>query len=94
MAGNLTKPEARVLINPSGAQLGAVNAILWGAREAIPCGRVSGATVDQERDARIWHMGAAEAERVVDSGSYLVLNAGRPYSLTLDASEIVGPLHR
>jgi AraC-like DNA-binding protein len=39
------------------------------------------------RGEGVW--GTAEAERVVDSGNYLVLNAGRPYSLTIDAREIV-----
>src|SRR4029077_13882333 len=35
----------------------------------------------------VW--GTREAERVVDRGSYLVLNAGQRYSLTVDARETV-----
>jgi AraC family transcriptional regulator len=39
------------------------------------------------RGSAIWT--TSEAERVVDGSNYLVLNAGRPYSITIDAREIV-----
>jgi len=89
VAANRTKPEARVLINPAGPQIGAANAILWGRAKQYHVAEFRGPLSIKSvvRGSGVW--GTAEAERVVDSGNYLVLNAGRPYSLTIDAREIV-----
>jgi AraC family transcriptional regulator len=89
VAANRTKPEARALINPAGPQIGAANAILWGRAKQYHVAEFPGPLSIKSvvRGAGVW--GTAEAKRVVDSGNYLVLNAGRPYSLTIDAREIV-----
>jgi AraC-like DNA-binding protein len=89
VAANRTKPEARVLINPAGPQIGAANAVIWGRAKQYHVAEFPGPLSIKSvvRGAGVW--GTAEAERVVDSGNYLVLNAGRPYSLTIDAREIV-----
>jgi AraC-like DNA-binding protein len=89
VATNLTKREARVLINPPGTQLCAVNAILSGRAKRYHVAEFTGplSVKSVVRGSGVW--GTAEAERVVDTGSYLVLNAGRPYSLTIDARETV-----
>jgi len=89
VAANLAKCEARVLINPRGTQLGTVNAILWGRAKQYHVTDFPGPLSIKSvvRGLGIW--GTAEAERVVDTGSYLVLNAGQSYSLTIDAREIV-----
>ena len=89
MTASRTKPEARVLVNPTGPQIGAANAIIWGRARQYHVAEFPGPLSIKSvvRGAGVW--GTAEAERVVDSGGYLVLNAGRPYSLTIDAREIV-----
>jgi AraC family transcriptional regulator len=83
------KPEGRVLINPAGPQIGAANAIILGRAKQYHVAEFPGPLSIKSvvRGSGIWE--TAEAERMVDSGSYLVLNAGRPYSLTIDAREIV-----
>jgi AraC family transcriptional regulator len=89
VAANRTKPEARVLINPTGAQIMCVNAILWGRARQYHVAEFPGPLSIKSvvRGSGIWE--TVDAERVVDSGSYLVLNAGRPYSITIDARDIV-----
>ena len=89
MTASRTKPEPRVLINPTGTQLAGANAIIWGRAKQYHVAEFPGPLSIKSvvRGSGVW--GTAEAERVVDSGSYLVLNAGRPYSLTIDAREIV-----
>src|ERR1700720_3990352 len=69
--------------------MGAANAIIWGRAKQYHVAEFPGPLSIKSvvRGSGVW--GTAEAERVVDSGSYLVLNAGRPYSLTIDAREIV-----
>jgi len=78
VAANLTKREARVLINPTGVQLGEVNVILWGRAKQYHVADFLGPLSIKSvvRGSGVW--GTAEAERVVDTGSYLVLNAGSP----------------
>lgn len=92
MTANRTKAEARVLVNPTGPQIGAANAIIWGRARQYHVAEFPGPLSIKSvvRGSGVW--GTAEAERVVDSGSYLVLNAGRPYSLTIEAREIVETL--
>jgi AraC family transcriptional regulator len=78
-----------VLLNPPPAEMGGTNAIVWGrARQYYVAefpGPLSIKTV--VRGSAMWQ--TREAERLVDSGGYLVLNAGRAYSLTVDARETV-----
>jgi hypothetical protein len=89
VAANRTKPEARVAINPTASQMGAANAILRGRARQYHVAEFPG-PLSFKSVVRGWGVwGTAQAERVVDSGSYLVLNAGRPYSLTIDAREVV-----
>ena len=89
MAAKRIKAKAHVLLNPTGTQIGAANAIIWGrAKRYYVAGFPGPLSIKSVvRGLGVW--GTAEAERVVDSGSYLVLNAARPYSLTIDAREIV-----
>jgi AraC family transcriptional regulator len=79
--------ELDVLINPPATLLGVKNAVLTGrARQyhtpEFP-GPLSIKTVI--RGSARWQ--TSEADRLVDTGSYLILNNGRPYSLTIDARE-------
>jgi AraC-like DNA-binding protein len=89
VTANRTKPEAHVLLNPTGTQIASANAIIWGRAKRYHVAEFPGPLSIKSvvRGSGVW--GTAEAERVVDSGNYLVLNAGRPYSLTIDAREIV-----
>ena len=85
-----SKPaKTLVLLNPPPAEMGGTNAIVWGRAKQYYVadfpGPLSIKTV--VRGSAMW--GTREAERLVDSGSYLVLNAGREYSLTVDARETV-----
>jgi len=77
------------MLNPPPAEMGATNAIVWGRAKqyyvAEFLGPLSIKTV--VRGSAMWQ--TREAERLVDSGGYLVLNAGRAYSLTVDAQETV-----
>jgi AraC family transcriptional regulator len=78
-----------VLINPNGPQISTTNAIICGRARQYHVTEFPGPLSIKSvvRGSGVW--GTAEAERVVDSGSYLVLNAGRPYSLTINSREIV-----
>jgi AraC-like DNA-binding protein len=89
VAANQTKREPQVVINPTASQIGGVNAILWGRAKQYHVAEFPGPLSIKSvvRGSGVWE--TAEAERVVDSASYLVLNAGRPYSITIDAHEIV-----
>jgi AraC family transcriptional regulator len=81
--------RAQVLINPRAAEIGRVNAILWGRAKRYYVGEFPGPLSIKSvvRGSAIW--ATSEAERVVDGSNYLVLNAGRPYSISIDAREIV-----
>ena len=79
--------ELDVLINPPASLLGVKNAVLTGrARQyhtpEFP-GPLSIKTVIHG-SAR-WQ--TSDADRLVDTSNYLILNHGRPYSLTIDARE-------
>ena len=89
MASIRTKVEPRVAINPVALQMGAGNTIIWGRAKQYYVGEFPGPLSIKSvvRGAGTW--GTRDGERVVDSGNYLVLNAGRPYSLTIDARETV-----
>jgi AraC-like DNA-binding protein len=89
VAANQTKPKPRVLINPAGTDIGSVNAILRGRAKQYHVAEFPGPLSIKSvvRGSGVW--GTAEAERVVGPRNYLVLNAGRPYSITIDAREIV-----
>ena len=77
------------MINPTASQIGGVNAILWGRAKQYHVAEFPGPLSIKSvvRGSGVWE--TAEAERVVDTASYLVLNAGRPYSITIDAQKIV-----
>jgi len=78
-----------VLLNPPPAELGGSNAIVWGRAKQYYVAEFPGPLSIKTvvRGSAMWE--TREAERLVDSGSYLVLNAGRVYSLTVDARETV-----
>jgi AraC-like DNA-binding protein len=84
-----SEAKPRVVINPAPAEIGRTNAILWGRAKQYHVAEFPGPLSIKTvvRGSAVW--GTREAERVVDCGSYLVLNAGRPYSLTIDARETV-----
>lgn len=86
---NETANRARVLINPHAEEIGRVNAILWGRAKQYYVREFPGPLSIKSVlcGSAIWT--TSEAERVVDGSNYLVLNAGRPYSITIDAREIV-----
>jgi AraC family transcriptional regulator len=69
--------------------MGRTNAIVWGRAKQYHVAEFPGPLSIKTvlRGSAVW--GTREAERLVDSGSYLVLNAGRQYSLTVDARETV-----
>lgn len=78
-----------VAINPPPAEIGRTNAIVWGRAKQYHVAEFPGPLSIKTvvRGSAVW--GTREAERLVDSGSYLVLNAGHQYSLTVDARETV-----
>jgi len=78
-----------VLINPPPAEMGRANAIVWGRAKQYHVAEFPGPLSIKTvvRGSAMW--GTQEAERLVDAGSYLVLNAGQRYSLTVDARETV-----
>jgi AraC family transcriptional regulator len=89
MSDNSKMPVPSVLVNPPAACLGVRNAILWGKGKQyyIPDfpGPLSIKTV--VRGSARWS--TSEADRLVHEGNYLVLNAGQPYTLTIDSHETV-----
>ncbi len=89
MSANPNTIEPRVVLNPTAALLGVRNAILWGKGKQYHVadfrGPLSIKTVMQG-SAR-WR--TREAERLVDEGSYLVLNSGQTYTITIDSSKTV-----
>jgi AraC-like DNA-binding protein len=78
-----------VLINPPPTEMGRTNAIVWGRAKQYHVAEFPGPLSIKTvvRGSAMW--GTREAERLVDSRSYLVLNAGQRYSLTVDARETV-----
>jgi AraC-like DNA-binding protein len=78
-----------VMINPPPAEMGRANAIVWGRAKQYHVAEFPGPLSIKTvvRGSALW--GTREAERSVDCGSYLVLNAGQRYSLTVDAREMV-----
>lgn len=78
-----------VLINPPPAEFGGTNAIMWGRAKQYHVAEFPGPLSIKTvvRGSAMW--GTRDAERLVDRGSYLVLNAGQRYSLTVDARETV-----
>jgi AraC family transcriptional regulator len=82
-------PKPLVLINPPPAEMGGTNAIVWGRAKQYHVAEFPGPLSIKTvvRGSAMW--GTREAERLVDRGSYLVLNAGQRYSLTVDARETV-----
>jgi AraC family transcriptional regulator len=89
MSSNPNSLAAQVVVNPPAALLGARNAILWGKgkRYHVPDfpGPLSIKTV--VRGSALWS--TSEAQRFVDESSYLVLNSGQTYSITIDSYQPV-----
>ena len=89
MSGHSKTPTPQVIVNPPVAWLGVRNAILWGRgnRYHVPDfpGPLSIKTV--VRGSARWSTN--EADRLVDESSYLVLNSGQTYSVTIDSLEAV-----
>jgi AraC-like DNA-binding protein len=69
--------------------MGPTNAIVWGRAKQYHVAEFPGPLSIKTvvRGSAVW--GTREAERLVDSGKYLVLNAGSRYTLTVDAREVV-----
>ena len=78
-----------VMINPPPAEMGGTNAIVWGRAKQYYVAEFPGPLSIKTvvRGSAMW--GTREAQRLVDHGNYLVLNAGQRYSLTVDARETV-----
>jgi AraC family transcriptional regulator len=79
-----------VLINPPASRLGIENAILWGrGRKRYHVGEFPGplSIKTVARGTAEWRVGKSRFE--VDASSYLLLNHGQPYSITIDAPEPV-----
>jgi AraC family transcriptional regulator len=86
---NQLKPQRGVVVNPPASLLGKRNAILWGKAKQYHVagfpGPLSIKTV--VRGSALWE--ADGAARLVDGSSYLVLNSGRSYSITIDSRHTV-----
>jgi AraC family transcriptional regulator len=89
MSSNPNSLAAQVVVNPPAALLGARNAILWGKGKQyhVPDfpGPLSIKTV--VRGSALWS--TSDAHRLVDESSYLVLNSGQTYSITIDSHQPV-----
>ncbi len=89
MSVNPNSLAAQVVVNPPAALLGARNAILWGKGKQyhVPDfpGPLSIKTV--VRGSALWS--TSDANRLVDEGSYLILNSGQTYSITIDSRQTV-----
>jgi AraC family transcriptional regulator len=90
--GTVVKAQRRqtdleVLINPPASLLGVKNAVLTGRARQYHTpeflGPLSIKTV--ARGSARWQ--TTEADRLVDTCNYLILNAGHPYTLTIDTRE-------
>ena len=81
--------QRRIMVNPAGNELFRTNAILWGRAKQYYVGEFPGplSIKSVTKGRAVWD--TSEARRVVEGSNYLVLNAGRPYSITIDATEIV-----
>jgi AraC family transcriptional regulator len=89
MRRNQQKPEPGVVINPPASLLGKRNAILWGQAKQYHVAGFPGPLSIKTvlRGSALWE--ADRAARLVDGSSYLVLNSGRSYSITIDSSHTV-----
>lgn len=78
-----------VMINPPPEEMGRKNAIVWGRAKQYHVAEFPGPLSIKTvvRGSAMW--GTREAQRLVDRGSYLVLNAEQRYSLRVDARETV-----
>jgi AraC family transcriptional regulator len=89
MNRNPNSLAAQVVVNPPAALLGARNAILWGKGKQYHVsdfpGPLSIKTV--VRGSALWC--TSDAQRLVNESSYLVLNSGQTYSITIDSHQPV-----
>jgi AraC family transcriptional regulator len=81
--------ELRVVLNPPASLLGLRNAILWGKGKQYHVADFRGPLSIKTvlRGAARWS--TCEADRLVDGSSYLVLNSGQTYTMTIDSPEAV-----
>jgi AraC family transcriptional regulator len=77
-----------VLINPPVSLLGVKNAVLTGRARQYHTPEFPGPLSIKTVVCGAARWQTSEADRRVDTGSYLILNNGHPYSLTIDAGEI------
>jgi AraC family transcriptional regulator len=84
------KPSpTQVAINPPAKWLGVRNAILWGKGKQYHVADFPGPLSIKSvvRGSARWR--TSEADRLVDESSYLLLNSGQIYSMTIDSHEPV-----
>jgi AraC family transcriptional regulator len=89
MSGSPKIPAPRVVVNPPPTLLGARNAILWGNGRQYHVADFPGPLSIKTVLRGSAHWRTSEADRLVDDSSYLVLNSGQTYSLTIDSHEKV-----
>jgi AraC family transcriptional regulator len=89
MSGSPKIPVPRVVVNPPATLLGARNAILWGNGKQYHVADFPGPLSIKTIVRGSAHWRTSEADRLVDDSSYLVLNSGQTYSLTIDSREKV-----
>jgi AraC family transcriptional regulator len=76
-----------VVVNPPASELGVRNAILTGRARQHYVGEFPGPLSIKTvvRGSARWDTSAAD--RLVDTSNYLILNSGRPYTLSIDSRE-------
>jgi AraC family transcriptional regulator len=89
MSSSPKTPTPRVLVNPPAALLGARNAILWGKGKQYHVADFPGPLSVKTVVRGSAHWKTHEADRLVHESSYLVLNSGQTYSLTIDSHKTV-----
>lgn len=89
MSSNPKRLAPLVLVNPPAALLGARNAILWGKGQRYHVADFPGPLSVKTVVRGSAHWSTPEADRLVDESSYLVLNSGQTYSLTIDSHKTV-----
>src|ERR1700730_9112451 len=89
MPGNSNTSQLRVAINQPPALLGTRIAILWGRGKQYHVADFPGPLSIKSvvRGSARWR--TSEADRLVDESSYLLLNSGQTYSITIDSHQPV-----
>jgi AraC family transcriptional regulator len=89
MSSNPKRPAPRVVVNPRASVLGTRNAILWGKGKQYHVADFLGPLSVKTVVRGSAHWSTPEAHRLVNESSYLLLNSGQTYSLTIDSHETV-----